>query len=84
MPFSGLQGLPCAAECNAFSLMLGVVFCRYMFGSLDVWYHLILRFVCLLVCCPEDLTVGESVVLKSPTIIGLVLLCVFNSIVGLL
>ena len=84
MSFSGLQGLPCAAEYNAYSLMLGGIFCRYMFGSLDVWYHLILRCLCLFVCCPDDLTIGESGVLKSPTIIGLVLLCIFNPIVGFL
>lgn len=70
MPFSGLQELPCSAEYNAYSLMFGEIFYRYMFGSLDVWYHLVLRFVCLFVYCPDDLTIGESGVLKYLLLLG--------------
>lgn len=52
------------------------IFCNYLLSPLDVWYRLILMFLCF---CPDDLSIGENGVLKSPTINGQGSICVFNS-----
>lgn len=53
--------------------------CRYLSGAFDVIYHLILRFLCLLLW-PDDLSFGESGVFKLSTIIWFMLICVFKFI----
>lgn len=54
-----------------------------LLGPLYVIYHLILKLLCLFfVCfvCPKNLSIEESRVLKSPTIVGFVFICFLNSV----
>lgn len=52
----------------------GILF-SCLLNPFDVWYQLILKF--LLIFCIDELSVGESRVLRSPPTKELVLICIF-------
>lgn len=53
------------------------VFCRDLSRPFGVQYKLILMFLCF-IFCPDNWSIRESVVLKSPTINELMLIYLFN------
>jgi hypothetical protein len=63
-----------------FVLFKGRIFCRYLSVPLDLWSHLILRFLCWLFCL-DALFIVDRAVLKSPTTTVLGSVCSFKSII---
>jgi hypothetical protein len=55
------------------------ILCRHLSGSFDLWCHSILEFLYWFFCL-GDLSIGDRVVLKSPTTTVLGSICVFNCI----
>lgn len=71
-----LEKFPCASEHNEY--LYSFVFGKCLLGAFDVSYHTILRL--LPIFCLDYLSIEESRALNSLTIIGFVIVYVFNSI----
>jgi hypothetical protein len=72
---SVLERLPWAAKKTVYRLVL----CGYLESPFKVWCQLILMFLCFVwFFCPDDMSIGKSGLLKSPSINELMLVCVFN------
>ena len=72
--YSG-KGSVCTWEKDEIHCFGGKMSYRYKLGLTGLLYHL--KFVSLLIFCLDDLSVGVSGVLKSPTIIVLLLISPF-------
>lgn len=67
-----------AAEYNIYPLMFGWTILWISSRSIGCMIIFNSEVLCSFCCyCPDDPSIGESGVLKSPTIVGLVLTCVF-------
>jgi hypothetical protein len=55
------------------------MFCRCQLGSFDPWHHLVLGFLCWFFFCLDDLSIGDTGVLKFPTTTVLESICAFKS-----
>ena len=73
--WSMLEKFPWALRKRWNSLFWGEMFCRYQLGLTGLFYHL--KFVFLLIFCLVDLSIDVSGVLKSPSIIVLLLISPF-------
>jgi hypothetical protein len=59
-------------------LLLDGIFCKHQLGTFDLWYHLVLGFLCSFFCL-DDLSIGDRGLIKSPTTTVLVYMCAFTS-----
>jgi hypothetical protein len=58
--------------------MLAEIFCRHQLGPFDLWFDLVLEFLCFFFCL-DDLSIGDREVLKSPSITAFESICTFRS-----
>jgi hypothetical protein len=60
------------------SCLLDEIFYRHQLGPFDLWYHLVLGFLCWFFCL-DDLPIGKRGILTSPSTIVLESICAFKS-----
>jgi hypothetical protein len=74
---SVLEKIPWTSGKNVSTTVAGWIFCRCLLSPLDLWWSLTLKFHCWFFCL-GDLSIYESGVLKTSTIIVSGTICPFE------